>query len=128
MYTVDHFISFFKAIPEENFLVREYGNEKVGCSMGLLSKSGMAHCEFGDLLTDHFGKTKDYNTAITINNGDHPDYQQPTPKQRILAALYDIKKLQQPVYEDITKSLAVLPTDETADAVQKVKASVATEA
>lgn len=38
-----------------------------------------------------------YNNApAMINNGDHPNYQQEHPKQRIIAALYDIKKLTQP--------------------------------
>jgi len=26
-----------------------------------------------------------------VNNGDHPDYQQSTPKKRIMAALNDVK-------------------------------------
>lgn len=41
------------------------------------------------------------NIAAVINNGDDPRYQQPTPKQRILAALRDIKKLQQPTITEV---------------------------
>lgn len=32
---------------------------------------------------------------ILINNGYHPNYKQKTPKARILAALHDVKKLQE---------------------------------
>ena len=31
-------------------------------------------------------------TIAQINNGEHPDYQQPTAKQRVLKALYDLKE------------------------------------
>ena len=54
-----------------------------------------------------------------VNDGVHPNYQQPTAKQRILATLYDVKNLQQKEKEvnreDITKQLAILPVSETSD-------------
>jgi hypothetical protein len=34
-----------------------------------------------------------YGWAADINNGHHPGYPQPTPKQRVLAALYDVREL-----------------------------------
>lgn len=46
-------------------------------------------------------------TVYKINNGDDPRYQQPTPKQRILAALYDIKKLQAPEVKEKIVYVAV---------------------
>jgi hypothetical protein len=66
-----------------------------------------------------FSKNGKYicSTICDINNGCNYNYQQPTPKQRILAALYDIKKMQEPAHTDITKELAVLPVNETSDLI-----------
>lgn len=43
------------------------------------------------------------NKAAAINNNMTIEYRQPTPKQRILAALYDIKKMQTPIEKDEVK-------------------------
>lgn len=58
-------------------------------------------------------------TVGVINNGGDPRYQQPTPKQRILAALRDIKKLQEkstpsepkeePAYRFVEKHESIKP-------------------
>ena len=125
MYTVDYFIKKFEAIPEAKWLV--------------MSRSdGYARCAYGWCYATHkeaketeegLGKISDEEVALTvlvrslnsefaaggINNGIYSRYQQPTPKQRILAALYDVKRMQLPTYEDIRSSLAVLPIDETSD-------------
>lgn len=44
-----------------------------------------------------FGMDGICTKSLAINDGITQEYQQPTPKQRILAALYDIKKMQEPV-------------------------------
>jgi len=64
-----------------------------------------------------FGR-KDSHCVYSINDKRSNKHPQPTPKQRILAALYDIKKMQQPAqpeWKDITSDLAVLPVNETSD-------------
>ena len=99
MYDVDYFILKFEAIPEERWLSRHFRMGDKACVMG--------HCDFynkeRDELERLFGTYSHLFTPLNwlkngnrwpeqaINNGDDPLYQQPTPKQRILAALYDIK-------------------------------------
>lgn len=132
MYTVDYFINKFEAIPEDNWLIREFMDDKGSCCV-------MGHCDYtyNNGLTErgcleelfkqglHAYVPNSFNSCYyveqAINNGDHPDYKQPTPKQRILSALYDIKKMQEreegktkptnPYEKDLTKELAVLPVD-----------------
>lgn len=124
MYTVDYFIKKFKAIPEGRFLTGERHDGKGNhCAHGwcdlrnVINESGetmeeMALSKLAELIPGRFG-------FGPINNGTDYRYQQPTPKQRILAALYDIKAMQQPVHQDITASLAVLPVSETSDLITK---------
>lgn len=108
MYDVNYFIKKFEAIPEENIIANVYGTMERGCAMGLCQRNGKEHLALYDLFNENIGHTDDVTSAVTVNNGNHPCYQQPTPKQRILAALNDIKKMQEPKYPDITKSLAVI--------------------
>lgn len=98
-YDVDYFINKLKDIPENKWntgAYRKRGDHSKRCALG--------HCGAG-----HYKDTNDStrNTAmmlldlsdmnfIAINDGRDKGYQQPTPKQRILAALYDIKGVSQP--------------------------------
>lgn len=128
-FTVDYFIKKFEAIPEELWCVGEQYNRntKQRCALGLCNFehdgtrklgafdvnsesdrlsyilppvevikniSGNSGYESGGIADREFG-----NNVAAINNGESKRYQQPTPKQRILAALYDIKKLSEPVTE-----------------------------
>ena len=137
-YDVNYFIKKFEAIPEGKWLVRSQGNNGNHCAVGHCKNVMGQYGNSGMMIEDQFsyspeavalaklfydakivGVTFDYlgwNVA-DVNNGDHPDYQQPTPKQRILAALYDIKNMQEPQHTDITKQLAVLPVNETSDLI-----------
>ena len=54
--------------------------------------------------------------AILINNGKHPDYQQPTPKQRVLAALRDLKSKQ------VKERIVYVTVDEKVRELQKCDA------
>lgn len=137
MYDCDYFIKKFDRISENRWCVFENKNKQGQC------------CAYGHCGTDYSsegnglreldykftpllnltwiggGRYKQSTKLADINNGLYAEYQQPTPKQRILAALYDIKRMQQPQYEDVTKSLAVLPIDEMSDIVgQKQKALI----
>jgi len=137
IYDVDYFIKKFEAIPEQNILNGSQGKIiGVGCAYGQCKsmdgkQDGACTPEGAALnllmtslpnLTSIGGYYYPYqSTPARINNGEVEQYQQPTPKQRILAALYDIKKMQQPVYEDITTSLAILPEDKSEVDVVNVK-------
>lgn len=114
-YTVQYFIDKFEAIP-----VLGRGSVTLGCAYG---QCGGYSTEESMGLTNIFRILNDnaVSMVIIINDGTHPSYRQPTPKQRILAALYDIRAMQskQPAYENISKSLAVLPVNETSDVINQ---------
>jgi hypothetical protein len=101
-YTVDYFIKKFEAIPEDKITGSIWWSAESNC--------GCAHGHCG--VRYEKGETEESRgllvflplaSAITV--GTHSRYQQPTPKQRILAALYDIKKMQQPVEEPKVKEI-----------------------
>jgi len=118
-YDVNYFIKKFEAIPDELWFIGDFVdpvNGSAKCAFGhcgMTNSIGMNSCNEGAAL---HRLTKKYMVA-DINDGLDPNYRQPTPKQRILAALYDIKKLQEPQHTDITKQLAVLPVNETSDLI-----------
>ncbi len=117
MYTVNYFIKKFEAIPEENWMVNRFSYKKNFLSkrtfcaqgfcmplkllklMGSMPKNERLTIEVG-CFTEWFdlvklfepGREGNFELVVGgINNGINERYQQSTPKQRILAALYDIK-------------------------------------
>ena len=110
MHTVDHFIKKFEAIPEYMWTTCALGHEGgPRCALGH-TLDGMNNTEETSSLVGVIG-----GVVVRINNGDDKRYQQSTPKQRVLAALHDIKALEVPKYRDITSELAILPVDEMSD-------------
>lgn len=111
MYTVDYFINKFEAIPEEKWCIEKWADDDKRCAFGhcgVNTDNFLSYPSEAKGLADLFPLSC---VVFDINDGDDKRYQQPTPKQRILAALYDIKKAQSPTYPDLTKELAVLPVD-----------------
>lgn len=103
-YDVNYFIKKFEAIPAKmwfvKWLVNDNGSKR--CALGHCCPNFNKKC-----FTNGDGQTEEsralvslfkiYNLGVgTINDGYCPQYEQPNPKKRILAALYDIKKMQQP--------------------------------
>lgn len=88
-YTVEYFLDKFEAIPEDQW-----------CTGGLADQDGR-RCAYGHCCNiDKFGVNfTDESRALlqlgwyptVVNDGHSPRYQQPTPKQRVLAALRDLK-------------------------------------
>lgn len=135
MYDVDYFIKKFEAIPEDKIISRSQGEyNEYGCAYGWCRTDSQSYgdgteegkalrCLMSSLpnLTpstkNFYGYGPYESTPARINNGDVEQYQQPTPKQRILAALHDIKKLQNKDWVD--KTIASISEPE-------VKRSVAT--
>lgn len=139
-YTVDYFIRKFEAIPEERWITHclvNHENTK-RCALGHCCpdysgryfNNGRGQTEESEALIKLFGRN--HLSIGGVNDGNSYNYQQDTPKQRILSALKDIKKklsneqsVQASVateddsstlagttmYSDITKELAVLPED-----------------
>lgn len=122
MYTVDYFIRKFEAIPEGKW-----------CTL-FLTRGIDRHCALGHCGTTESPTSADYHYTdegqalvdifydhmaigpLTINDDGGEKYKQPTPKQRILAALYDIKKMQEP---EIIKEEPVKPKEYRVVLVEK---------
>lgn len=89
-FTTDYFIEKFSLIPENHWCVEKYAmNQYKKCALG---HCGESHSQTtppeAEALMSLF-----YNECISeINDGKIPQYQQDTPKQRVLAALFDVKK------------------------------------
>lgn len=116
MYDVDYFIKKFQAIPEKfwnDYTQTGYSDDRVthcafghcqtsgqwpGNEDGSITPEGQALCEIFNSVGMVVGSGK---WITSINNGNVNEYPQPTPKQRILAALHDIKKMQAPVKQRI---------------------------
>lgn len=97
-YNVDYFIKKFEAIPEEKWTILVLiDNAGRSCALGhcgvLPTNSGPYYNTEGYSLRDLLEKHDVY--VMAVNDGNDKNYQQPTPKQRILAALYDIKAMQE---------------------------------
>jgi hypothetical protein len=121
IYDVNYFIAKFKAIPSEKIGYCQltgcaYGQcQSVdGYSDGAETKEGIALNKLMSSLPNlKVSRTAEFEpyqgTPARINNGDVVQYQQSTPKERILAALYDVKALQdkenKPAMEIVTKEI-----------------------
>lgn len=97
-YTVDYFIQKFSVIPEE-LGVGELQKGEKKCAMGFCggyierSVESYALALILKPLTQKRGSRINPNSYVwDINDGHNTNYPQPTPKQRILAALRDIKQ------------------------------------
>src|SRR5688572_27497458 len=97
-YDVNYFIAKFEAIPDERWITGHLG-ESQHCALGHCTQGRAVYYakepEAAALeLILNGGKELDeseVSVAAQINDDKHPGYQQPTPRARILAALYDIK-------------------------------------
>ncbi len=86
-YTIEYFKAKFQAIPEEKWCSDYYSNKGQCCVMGHL---GVRHEDWSEsdeatAFRELFSDQK--LNEVSINDGRNPRFPQPTPKQRILAAL-----------------------------------------
>lgn len=100
---INFFIEMFSAIPEEKWIEHEYINSNhCACALGhciLYDRETLANeliysnsSPTAQRLRDLFRR---YNcTPNDVNDGFDRDFQQPTPKQRVLAALEHFKKIE----------------------------------
>jgi len=93
-YTVDYFIQKFEAIPDEKWTIKEFTNA-IGqcCALGHCGRRIGSPTAEGEALYQLFHENE-MDGPAHINDGYSIEYQQPTPKARILAALNDIKTKQ----------------------------------
>jgi hypothetical protein len=104
-YTPDYYISKFEAIPDKFWTTGNYatrrGDTLVCCAYGHCGVRGIfdeqdGNNEEADALRDLFLRCPlKPASVIEINDGRNPNFQQPTPKARILAALREIKAVTQ---------------------------------
>lgn len=104
-YDSQYFIDKFSAIPEEKWCIRAIQRFENGieqrCAMGWCFSKNINPNKISEedirsqenLQMDRFFHRINAS-RVDINNGDDPRYQQPTPKQRVLAAFADIQKLE----------------------------------
>lgn len=103
MYTVDYFIEKFEAIPEANWTRFYVGRNGIHCALGHCGYTSGGFTEEASALCKLFDLN--IGTFVTkINDRVTASYSQPTPKQRVLAALYDMKSKQ--AVEEVNKILA----------------------
>lgn len=115
IYTVDYFIDKFSKIPEQLWMTEYFSDGTRCCAQGhCMSKELTRRIRDGyrSTVSDEAPKQPEWQSLLLIfsedgslpkgrtavaqiNNGRNNKYPQPTPKQRILAALHDIKKLQE---------------------------------
>lgn len=110
-YNTQHFIDKFEKIDEALWNIGAYHSDDKtkSCALG--------HCDGCSNISEPQRECKSlwdlfcaHKLNVTdINDGMSSRYMQPTPKQRILAALYDIKKMQEPIKEvrTVTKYVAI---------------------
>lgn len=98
MYTLDYFIEKFEAIPEDEWCTQLYVNENNQCcALGhcgvTFEKGSVEGITLNTLSIKALNSpnTGNYMSIINVNDGEHPKYQQDTPKQRVLAFLKDLK-------------------------------------
>jgi hypothetical protein len=107
-YTVDYFIETLSAIEEQKWCCDTQLNESgQRCAYGHCRASGLEVEDAFEELDHRFtaklkltwiGKDVHQQSSklADINNGYYKEYQQPSPKQRTITALKDIKKLINP--------------------------------
>lgn len=116
-YTVDYFIKKFEAIPEDKWAVQHLVTSSgARCAMGHCGghvNESEESASLAKLLSNLTGALPDQDISIyaindgldTIRLGYHFENKYTSKKirgakQRILAALYDIKKMQEPIEQD----------------------------
>lgn len=133
IYTVDYFIKKFEAIPS-----KEIGtSQDTGCAYGqcrtmdkgdgAITVEGMAleklMMTLPELKPSKAALYPPYEcTPARINNGEILQYQQRTPKERILAALRDIKAMQdKEVVEPPIKEQEPVHTEYSKEVKEKIR-------
>lgn len=87
--TVDEYIKFFEAIPEDKWCTGNFHKGEKSCALGHLRNAGLDDDFLHDILRSvmPFGAN-----VVVINDGLSNSFRQHTPKKRILAALEEAKR------------------------------------
>jgi len=100
--TLQEFIDFFESIPEDRWCINKFVDDDGRCCaaghLGLRTSVGDTTAR-GVLRKLLLSINRRCSIAY-INDGQNPDYQQDSPKKRILAFLNDCKSLQTYYHKD----------------------------
>lgn len=122
IYNVDYFIAKFSAIPEEKWFIGDYhSNDGKSCALGHCNHHHERPNIEGVKLHELFKELYGFIQVADVNDGKREEYKQPTPKQRILAALYDIKAKQQPEVKPEPKEKVIYKTVTVDSAVRSLQ-------
>lgn len=92
-YDVDYFIKKFEAIPDREWCIKYYYNDKNQfCALGFCGEGLGGETDESLALKKIFINHRSDLSPGNVNDGLVKLYQQPTPRARILAALRDAKK------------------------------------
>jgi hypothetical protein len=93
-YNVDYFINKFEAIPEDQWCTGTFVDPYNGshCALGHCGVNKNSNTNWPQESLDLMKLLHNYVNVTSINDGKDFKYQQETPKQRILAALKNIKE------------------------------------
>lgn len=89
------FIAKFEAIPDELWITEKYSDkdedgEKTACALGHCAEYSATSFALIKVFEPDFRfRNQSESRIANINDGLDPDYPQPTPKARVLAALRD---------------------------------------
>jgi hypothetical protein len=131
-YNVDYFIGKFSAIPEGRWTTGDFKKGNRFCAnghCGITADNYLNPNEEAKALAELFKltsikrKVSEYdsdifNYTVVINDGLVFEYNQNHPKQRILAALQDVKKLQE-VEKNPKERIVYVTVDEPVRKLQK---------
>lgn len=89
-YSKAQLIDIFGAIPEERWSAEIYRGKDAGCA--IVNAVRLERTLYPHLSSTLIEALKGCHSrgVIGVNEGECPRYQQPTPKQRIMAALHDL--------------------------------------
>ena len=104
IYDVDYFLKKFEAIPDDLWLIGTFQRTD---EAGVIRRCALGHCggdgdgKYPEMTNEYIALKRIFTYAdflgkafyvTTINDGNDPRFQQPTPKARVLAALNHIKE------------------------------------
>lgn len=92
VYDAAYFIAKFEAIPEEKWTTGNYSDYSGDCLCALGHCGETARRETPEANALRKLARESRACPAAINDGEHPLYKQPTPKQRVLAWLRDAQK------------------------------------
>lgn len=106
IYNVQYFINKFSAISDDMWISGSLNNGRACCALGHcgvleqnIGEEGEINHSEGEalaiLLSIVHPSNNNFAVVYKLNDGYLTKYPQPTPKERILAALYDVKAIQE---------------------------------